>query len=223
MLKVKEVYFNQNVNDDGKISIYYTNCDSVLNKREELSLEIDHFNPDIVVLTEVFPKGIVSTDILMQELKIDGYNLLLGKVTEKSRGVCIYVKSGLSFYEFKNLTEYPYNESCWCVLRLESHKEMLIGGIYRSPNSNQENSRHLNELINMAVSLKFNYTVLVGDFNYPDISWSDFTTPHSHTHPEFCFIECLRDNYLSQLISEPTRYRHIQCYCLHYLTLTSMT
>ena len=87
---------------------------------------------------------------------------------------------------------------------------MLIGGIYRSPNSNQENSRHLNELINMAVSLKFNYTVLVGDFNYPDISWSDFTTPHSHTHPEFCFIECLRDNYLSQLISEPTRYREGQ-------------
>ena len=80
----------------------------------------------------------------------------------------------------------------------------------RSPNSNQENSRHLNELINMAVSLKFKYTVLVGDFNYPDISWSDFTTPHSHTHPEFCFIECLRDNYLSQLISEPTRYREGQ-------------
>ena len=30
---------------------------------------------------------------------------------------------------------------------------------------------------------------------------------NSHTHPDFQFIECLRDNYLNQLISEPTRYR----------------
>ena len=27
------MYFNQNENGDGKIVIYYTNCDSVLNQR----------------------------------------------------------------------------------------------------------------------------------------------------------------------------------------------
>ena len=75
------------MNNSEKISIYYTNCDSVLNKREELTLEIDNFDPDIIVLTEIFPKSIVSTEILKQELKIEGYDLLLGKVTEKSRGV----------------------------------------------------------------------------------------------------------------------------------------
>ena len=203
----KEVYFNQNVNNSEKISIYYTNCDSVLNKREELTLEIDNFDPDIIVLTEIFPKSIVSTEILKQELKIEGYDLLLGKVTEKSRGVCIYVKTGLSYYECKILTETSYNESCWCIIRLDFHKEMLIGGIYRSPNSKEDNSRHLIELINMAVGLKLDYTVIIGDFNYPNISWADWTTPNNHTHPEFKFIECLRDNFLNQLISEPTRYR----------------
>ena len=84
---------------------------------------------------------------------------------------------------------------------------MLIGGIYRSPNSKEANSRHLLELINMAVGLKLDYTVIVGDFNYPNISWTDWATTNSHTHPDFQFIECLRDNYLNQLISEPTRYR----------------
>ena len=50
-------YFNQIENGDGKIVIYYTNCDSVLNKREELELEIENFDPDVVVLTEIFQKS----------------------------------------------------------------------------------------------------------------------------------------------------------------------
>ena len=84
---------------------------------------------------------------------------------------------------------------------------MLIGAIYRSPNSNVANSRQLIELISRAVGLKYDYTVLVGDFNYPNINWKDWTTPFNHTHPEFQFIECLRDNFMNQYISKPTRYR----------------
>ena len=42
----KEVYFNQNVNNSEEISIYYTNCDSVLNKRKELTLQINNFDQE---------------------------------------------------------------------------------------------------------------------------------------------------------------------------------
>ena len=108
------------------------------------------------------------------------------------------------------LNDSTFCESCWCVLRLESNEQLLIGGIYRSPNSSINNSRQLVELINKAMELKCDYTVLVGDFNFPDILWKDWTTPHNHAHPEFHFIECLRDNFLSQFITEPTRYREGQ-------------
>ena len=108
------------------------------------------------------------------------------------------------------LNDSTFCESCWCVLRLESNEQLLIGGIYRSPNSSINNSRQLVELINKAMELKCDYTVLVGDFNFPDILWKDWTTPHNHAHPEFLFIECLRDNFLSQFITEPTRYREGQ-------------
>ena len=101
-----------------------------IRQREELELEIENFDPDVVVLTEIFPKSIDSTEILYQEFKIEGFNLLLGKVTEKCRGVCIYVKNGLTFYECKTLNDFSFNESCWCILRLDSHRQMLIGGIY---------------------------------------------------------------------------------------------
>ena len=65
----------------------------------------------------------------------------------------------------------------------------------------------LKKVRTLAVGLKLDYTVIIEDFNYPNISWADWTTPNNHTHPEFKFIECLRDNFLNQLICEPTRYR----------------
>lgn len=48
--------------------------------------------------------------------------------------------------------------------------------------------------------------MLVGDFNFPSIDWSDWTTSESNNHVSFKFIECLRDNFLRQHITEPTRF-----------------
>ena len=129
-----------------------------------------------------------------------------------SRGVCIQVKNGLSFQGCKVLNDFSFNESCWCVLKLKSGETLLVGGVYRrrSPSSNTVNIRRLNNLINMALSLKYDYGIIVGDFNFQTISWQNWTTPNSQNHPEFHFLECLRDNFLSQFISEPTRYREGQ-------------
>ena len=89
-----------------------------------------------------------------QELKISGFNSILGKVTEKCRGVCICIRNGLSFRECTTLNNSAFNESCWCILRLDSNEQMLIGRTYHSPNCSAINSRKLLELINTAVFLK---------------------------------------------------------------------
>ena len=44
-----------------------------------------------------------------QELKISGFDLILGKVTEKCRGVCIYIRNGLSFCECTTLNNSAFN------------------------------------------------------------------------------------------------------------------
>ena len=90
---------------------------------------------------------------------------------------------------------------------LESGEKLLIGSIYRSPSSTDSNSKKLLNLINNAMGQKFDYTFIVGDFNYPSISWSDWSTPHNDTHPTFMFLECLRDNFLTQMVDKPTRVR----------------
>ena len=67
ILKVEHI--NQIKDEMENLAFYYTNCDSVLNKRDELQLEKEIYKPDIIILTEIFAKGIKSTDIMDQEVK----------------------------------------------------------------------------------------------------------------------------------------------------------
>ncbi len=47
----------------------------------------------------------------------------------------------------------------------------------------------------------------MGDFNYRDINWTDWSTPHNEDHLEFIFLESIRDTFLNQHDTEPTRGR----------------
>ena len=195
---------------EGSIRIYYTNADNLINNRTELHANIELYCPDIIIITEIFPKNFDSTNIMGVEMKLDGYTYFQGRTSEKSRGVCIYCKELLSAQDCKLLNEHEYDESCWCEIKLESSEKLLIGGIYRSPSSTEENTLRLNDLICSAMDLHYNYTVIVGDFNFPSINWEDWTTTESNNHISFKFIECLRDNFLTQFITQPTRYRQGQ-------------
>lgn len=51
----------------------------------------------------------------------------------------------------------------------------------------------------------------MGDFNYKGILWENWSTPGmSESSEEFLFIEALRDCYLYQHVTQPTRVRHGQ-------------
>ena len=189
------------------LSIYYTNADSVLNKKNELELEVHLTDPDFVIISETYPKNISSTEISDAELKLAGYNLLKATTNPKSRGVCILYKSNIKVKDCKLLNDFKFEESCWCSVILENNKTLLLGAIYRSCSSNVTNSLKLFQLITNAIDMKFDYNIIVGDFNFPTINWENWCTPHNETHIEFKFIECLRDNFLQQLINEPTRRR----------------
>ena len=53
----------------------------------------------------------------------------------------------------------------------------------------------------------YEHTVIVGDFNFPEINWESWTVNSSETHPAFKLIECLRDNFLFQHVQSNTRHR----------------
>ena len=66
---------------------------------------------------------------------------------------------------------------------MKNNEKLLLGAIYRSPSSGTENSLRLNQLISTAIGLNFSYTVILGDFKYPNIDWTEWTTNHYETHP----------------------------------------
>ncbi len=47
---------------------------------------------------------------------------------------------------------------------------------------------------------------MIGDFNFRDIDWSDNS---AHSATASTFLDCVSDNYLHQLVTEPTREKYV--------------
>ena len=166
--------------------------------------------PDVIVVTELFPKNVNPTNIDKNEYKVKGFVCFTGQVKEHYRGVAIYVREDIKADYCYTLSNNDFKESVWCEIRLNSKDRLLIGGIYKSPNCNSVNHELLNGLIKQAVELKYTSTVILGDFNFPEIDWSTWTVSKSETHPAFHFVECIRDNFLYQHTDSYTRFREGQ-------------
>ena len=186
------------------VTCLYTNADQLQNKMEELCVYVNEYNPTLILVTEVLPKNNKTMKLSCDSViyTIDGYSIFAGG--NEGRGVNIYVKNEVSETPIKFLNE-QYCDASWCTL-LDGPSVITLGCIYRSPSAPKDTSILINSLITQASKLDGRLLV-IGDFNYPGINWSDWTTQHGEMHEEFLFIESLRDNFLIQHISESTRYR----------------
>ena len=70
------------------------NCDSLMNKREELSVLISQHEPKIVLLTEILPKNL-KNPIDRCELVLPNYELYVSSL-DSGRGVATYIHESLS-------------------------------------------------------------------------------------------------------------------------------
>ena len=63
---------------ESKLKKFYTNCDVLTNKKEELYVIISRTKPDVIALTEIYPKRI-NQDYKIQpsELQLQGYQMFL--------------------------------------------------------------------------------------------------------------------------------------------------
>ena len=199
----------QNSSKDGSYTFFYTNLDCwTAVKHKELLLTIDMYNPDGLLIVEMQAKN-PRNKIEESEVQIDGYTLFHNLNTESSiRGVCIYVKDSLN----PNISSIQptFKESIWVEIKENINKNLLLGCVYRSPNSTDENTKQLNTFISGLADIKNTELILVGDFNYPHIKWDAEGTATTTEKRSIEFIEQTRNAYLVQHISEPTRYRENQ-------------
>ena len=56
----------------------------------------------------------------------------------------------------------------------------------------------------------FESCILLGDFNHPEIDWTNESCACHTEHPASTFLETVRDNFVTQAVDQPTHYRSLQ-------------
>ena len=130
--------------------------------------------------------------------------MFLSNINE-GRGVAIYTKKSLNADAVK--VETPFKESVWCKIQLQNHDSLILGCLYRSPNSNDDNNQALEDLLKNISNRQESHKLLLGDFNMPEINWESNTTTVGEDHKATKFVECIRDTFWFQHVKHPTRVR----------------
>ena len=192
------------------INVMYTNADQLTHsKKDELITKIEQQKPLVIAICEVKPKN--SSDRQLLDYVIPGYTMHPVNLDESfGRGVAVYTHESLDKSVIQVKLDLKFEEACIVEIRLRGGDMMCFGCIYRSPTTHDksdENNENLNNLLRCISKKKYSHVCLVGDFNFRDINWENYTTVHGEKSKEVKFIETVRDCFLHQHITKPTRRR----------------
>ena len=56
-------------------------------------------------------------------------------------------------------------------MELNNKDTLLVGCIYRSPNSSETNNINLLKLLREVSENRYSHKLIMGDFNFPEIDW----------------------------------------------------
>ena len=119
-----------------------------MNKRDELDVLICCFKPKIILLTEILPNSCLNTPEKC-EFNFLGYECYILSF-KHGGGVAIFVHESLEPVLIEPLTLCNYTESVWCSVRLANNDKLLVGYVYRSSSSSNDNNMKLNALLKNA-------------------------------------------------------------------------
>ncbi|XP_060556788.1 uncharacterized protein LOC132717356 [Ruditapes philippinarum] len=198
------------IENQNGLKCLYTNADSISNKWSELEALVYLHQPDIVGLTEAFKKNLENPNLSSYVLQ--GYHVFCNPKFQNaaSRGTLLFVRDYLDVTEYKKLNENSAKEAIWCEIKINNLEKLLVGLVYRSPNSSAENNVAINEMISALNNETQSRVVVMGDFNYRDIDWKHWISSAPENHVSHEFIEAVRGSYLHQNIEFYTRYRNGQ-------------
>ena len=195
--------------DIPSFKIMYTNIDQMtVNKMIELTKRVESERPLLVAITEVNLKVRRDTHV---DINIPGYTPhRINETSDKGRGIAVFTHESIDKSVIQITSKISFEEACILEVRLRGGDTLLFCCCYRSPthtDSSSINNKNLLELIRIMSSKKYSHLCIVGDFNYRQINWKSWSTENSTDSDESIFIETLRDCYLFQHVSEPTRRR----------------
>ena len=126
-------------------------------------------------------------------------------------GTILYVRNNLEHRSCRPLNTQDYDNSAWCWIVEKGGKKILVGSVYRSPNSTLENDKLLLEKLKLAQEVAGDNRVLIlGDFNVPRVDWANRNTLQGANRIERSMLEVAEDCFLFQHVKEDTRFRNDQ-------------
>ena len=108
-------------------------------------------------------------------------------------GVVVYIRDNISFKRRQDL-EINTLEAVWVEVSLKSNT-ILIGGVYRPPNSTVEYLNLISESFDRALNTDTKDILILGDFNYNMLSSTNDR-----------MFDLMQENNLKQQTEEPTHF-----------------
>ena len=174
------------------LKIAHINIQSLRFKTDYLHIFIHSNNTDVLCITESW----LTHDIDDNEIKIEGYNLY-----RKDRdngmehgGIVIYIKEGIDYNVDVNIDIDNDIEAIFTEINLPCTKPIILGTVYRQPDSNAEHLSKLDQLL-QSVTANYNEIIVVGDFNL-DLYKPNYSKKVNNL---------AKNSHFTQLINEPTR------------------
>ncbi|KAK4806906.1 hypothetical protein QYF61_012627 [Mycteria americana] len=136
------------------------------------------------------------------DVAIDGYRLFRrDRQGRRGGGVALYVKKWIECEELSLKNSHEQVESLWVRIRDRGNKGNLVVGVsYRPPDQGEPIDEAF--LLQLQEASHSQALVLLGDFNHPDICWKSSTASCRQSRR---LLQCIEDNFLSQVIDSPTR------------------
>ncbi|GAB0205316.1 mitochondrial enolase superfamily member 1 [Grus japonensis] len=167
------------------------------NKQEELETCVCLQGYDLIGITETWWDSSCDWSVGME-----GYRLFR-KDRQGRRGgdVALYVNEQLECMDLHlGMDEEPAESLSVRIKGRAGAGDIIAGVCYRPPDQGDRADEALYRQIGAAS--RSHALVLMGDFNHPDICWRDNAAEHKQSRK---FLECVDDNFLLQVIEEPTR------------------
>ena len=162
---------------------------------------------DIIAISETW----LDKEVMSSEFTPEGYityrkdrnikDYTEGTYVQSDRGgVLIMLKGELNPHDIVDDIE---AEMLWLSITPYKDTTLRIGVVYRPDKGRQHNLDIICESIQ---NINTENAILVGDFNFPDINWDNYTASKVLSQQ---FLDTIDDNGLTQTVHQPTRGKNI--------------
>ena len=189
-----------NSGSNGLVKLLFMNAQSVVNKLDLLQAYVFELQPDILAVTESW----THNEITKGMLKIQGYELIdrtdrTDTLNGRGGGVLLYSRLPNIYVNSNSVNKSEQIIHATITNKEKNSEDIHVHCVYRSPNSTTDMSAEVKNYIRSIP----NNSILVGDFNYPEVDWSTLTCMNSQSKE---FLDAVSNSFLNQHVNFPTNF-----------------